>query len=352
MGENSSIQWCDHTFNPWIGCTKVSPGCTHCYAETLRKRWGKDEWGVGTPRTHTSVANWKKPIAWAKAAATAGVRRKVFCASMADVFDEEVPDEWRFELFELIRKCTYEASLIDNDGGLDWLLVTKRPEKAASFLNRLWWESGREHPNGLWLLTDHPWPQPNFWLRDVLWVGVSVEDQRRAEERIPVLVQIPAKVRFLSMEPLLEAVDLLYAAFDGGESFGRMAGIHWVIVGGESGPKARPFNVAWALDIVSQCKAAGVPVFVKQMGANVRDRNDVGFDTFSEATLNESTGEWEHDSRAWPEPLDVVHDPDGVRTNYQGAEVRVRLRDGHGGDPAEWPERLCVRQFPVVGGGK
>ena len=219
MAELTNKEWCDSTWNPWTGCTKISPGCQNCYAESLSKRYGKDVWGKGKERSRTSKDYWLNPIKWDRKAAKTGIRSKVFCASMADVFDPEVPDQWRLDL----------AQLIDATQHLDWLLLTKRPENVA-----IMYENA---------LPEH------------VWLGTSVEDQERADIRIPSLLKVPATLGFLSVEPLLEAVDL-----------GNLAGIHWVIVGGESGPRCRPFNIEWARGIRDQCRQAGVSYFLKQLG--------------------------------------------------------------------------------------
>ena len=125
MGKNTNIEWCDHTWNPWIGCTKISPGCLNCYAENLMDtRWKRVRWGRGNPRQRTSEANWRQPLLWDQEAKKAGERRKVFCASLADVFDPEAPDQWRSDLF----------ALIEQTGSLDWLLLTKRPELGIEHL--------------------------------------------------------------------------------------------------------------------------------------------------------------------------------------------------------------------------
>jgi len=170
------------------------------------------------------------------------------------------------------------------------------------------------------------WPLSNVWL------GVSVENQHFADERIPLLLQTPAAVRFISAEPLLGPVDLHSPVLEA-DSDGYL---DWVIVGGESGAGARPFAVAWARSIVAQCQAAGVPVFVKQLGADVRDRNDAGFDGCSPTS--------------WPESIEerdaIEYELSGYREDWQGAEVRVHLRDRKGGDMAEWPSDLQVREFP------
>jgi protein gp37 len=245
MSENSKIEWTDHTFNPWIGCAKVSPGCAHCYAETLMDtRYGRVKWGKGQPRQRTSAANWRKPLQWNKATEGAKERPRVFCASLADWLDDEVPVEWLADLLDMIRRTP----------SLDWLLLTKRPENWAKLMN---WCFGRlmtltHGGNGLKEFVD-------AWIHDApprnVWIGVTVEDQQRADERIPSILSIPARVRFLSCEPLLEGVD-----------FGNLAGINWVICGGESGPKAHPMHPDWARSLRDQCAAAGVPFYMKQMG--------------------------------------------------------------------------------------
>ncbi len=302
MGANSDIQWTHHTFNPWWGCQRVSPGCERCYAETFAKRLGHGTtkvalWGPTAERRLASDSYWRQPLKWNRDANAADERRRVFCASMADVFEDR-PElaPWRARLWELIYQTPW----------LDWQLLTKRPQNIARMVPPFW-------------LTE---PRPNVWL------GCTVEDRQRAHERIPHLRAVRAAVHFLSCEPLLEDlgdVDL--------------AGIQWLIVGGESGGKARPFDVAWARGLARQCRAAGAAPFVKQLGAHVRDRNDAGFD----GAANPAENAW-----ALPDPVgQVQHDPDGYRDDYQGAPVRVRLRDAHGGDMSEWPRDLRVREFPT-----
>jgi len=225
MGENSKIEWCDHTFNPFVGCTKISPACDHCYAEGWAKRTGGANLWQGE-RRRTTDANWRQPLKWNREAEASGVRRKVFCASLADVFDNQVPVEWRTDLWRLIRETPH----------LDWLLLTKRPQNIAKML-----------PGPL---STHPWPWPNVWL------GTTVENQEEADRRIPHLLAVPAAVRFLSCEPLLGELNL-EPYFDC---------IDWVIAGGESGPNARPPMIRWARTLREQCWAYHVPFFFKQWG--------------------------------------------------------------------------------------
>jgi protein gp37 len=244
MAENSKIEWCDHTFNPWIGCQKVSAACDNCYAEAWDHRFGGHRWGPGAQRTRTSIANWRKPIGWNKAAATAGARHKVFCASLADVFDNQVPDDWRADLWQLIRDTP----------NLDWQLLTKRPQNIPRFVPDDW-----ENYDG------GGYGYPNVWL------GTTVENQAEADRRVEALVEYPAVAHFLSCEPLLEPV-VIPKTWLGRRDPKRhkgtawdWTGINWVIAGAESGPGARPMDPDWARDIRDQCKAAGVPFFMKQM---------------------------------------------------------------------------------------
>ncbi len=258
MAENTKIEWCDHTFNPWIGCTKLSPGCDHCYAEAIERRFGHDTFGPGKPRRRTRPANWNKVRAWDAGAGRLGIRYKVFCASMADVFDKEVSPDWRLDLIRLI----------SDTPNLDWLLLTKRPKIARQFM-----------------LGFDPAPMDNLWL------GTSVENQKMAELRIPLLLDTPAAVRFLSCEPLLEPIDIgpfvvdeadfayrLLSKHYGRDGFGfepklfkikENHGLHWLIAGGESGPRARPMPADWARSLRDQCRAAGVAFFMKQMSRKV-----------------------------------------------------------------------------------
>lgn len=223
MGETTEISWCHHTFNPWIGCTKVSAACDHCYAETLAKRYGWANWGHGEPRRMAAPSTWKHPRKWNKAAAAAGVRKRVFCASLADVFDVEVDDNWRVLLMEEILATP----------SLDWLLLTKRPQVALKWF------------------TDAPAPRN-------VWLGTTVEDQKMADLRVPILLSVPdIKVRFLSCEPLLGPIVLDHAA---------LTGLDWLIAGGESGRGARPMHPDWARSLRDQCHAASVAFHFKQWG--------------------------------------------------------------------------------------
>ena len=388
----SNIEWTDTTWNPVVGCTPVSPGCLNCYAATMAHRLeamgrpeyvgltvkrkgstraaGPEDATVATalgkvsrdvfngtvrclPDRLTAPLSWKKP-------------RMVFVNSMSDLFHEAVPFEFIDRVFAVMALCPRHT----------FQVLTKRPERMAEYFAERSWgdvisdvrcdddEVGRRlaglvnfdavmggtregvlgyhtpAPNRRPLVRDC-WPLPNVWL------GTSVEDQARADERIPHLLRCPAAVRFLSCEPLLGEVDLLRvdaAGFGGPRGhkidcirkgywsdgpFGfvnhsdmhdRFGPLHWVIVGGESGPNARPCDVGWIRSIVTQCQGAGVPVFVKQLGACFHD------------APNGIAGAG----------LDIA--PEGM------ALLSYRLRDRKGGDPAEWPEDLRVREWPRVAG--
>lgn len=223
MGHKSAIEWTDHTFNPWWGCTKVSPGCAHCYAETWAHRHGHDVWGERKARRTFGEKHWQEPYRWNRQATEQGRRARVFCASMADVFEDN-------PLVEPEREKLW--AVIGDTPMLDWLLLTKRPENMLRFA---------------------PWKER--WPTNV-WAMVSVEDQRQAEQRMPLLVAVPAVVRGVSVEPLLGAVNL--------EAW--LAQVHWVIVGGESGHHARPLHPAWVYALREQCQGAGVAFFFKQWG--------------------------------------------------------------------------------------
>lgn len=324
----SKIEWTGKTLNPirarhretgergWA-CVRVSPGCVNCYAATQNqaKRFGGTGLDYTVPaleqvehfldeRTLTKPLHWRKP-------------QRVFMCSMTDIFGEWVPDEWLdriFAVMALTPQHTYQV-------------LTKRPERMREYLtNPVPLSVGTTDRADMvertvdavagdygWHAAPFMWPLPNVWL------GVSAEDQERLNERYPLLADTPAAVHFLSLEPLLGSIVLHDASYP-----------EWVIVGGESGPRARPFDLAWARSIIEQCRAASVPVFVKQLGPRPLERNDAGFD-----------GE---DFDEWPEGTRTEGWHDGM---YQGENVRVRLRDRKGANPEEWPDGLRVREFPA-----
>lgn len=230
MGQNSKIEWTHHTFNPWWGCLKVSPACKHCYANAWAQRLGLELWGgKRTERRFFSDKHWREPLRWNEEAQREGERRRVFCASMADVFEDRVDlDPWRERLWPLIEATPW----------LDWLLLTKRPENVASSV---------------------PWKKK--WPRNV-WLGTTVENEKYARRNIPFIERLPAAVRFVSCEPLLGAINLAPWLRQSPAT----KGINWVIAGGESGHHSRPMNPVWVEDLRDQCIAAGVPFHFKQWG--------------------------------------------------------------------------------------
>jgi len=220
MGEETKIQWCDHTFNPWIGCQKVSPGCDHCYAERdWDHRYHRVEWGPHGERSRTSESNWRKPYRWARQVKDKEHRPRVFCASLADVFDNRAPKEWRTDLWRLIK----------NTPELDWLLLTKRPQNIAKMV-------------------------PSDWPWNNVWLGTTTEDQKHYDLRWRILCNIPAVVRFVSYEPALGPLQLHGSPLP-----------DWLICGGESGPDARYMEPSWARSVRDQCADLGVAFFMKQM---------------------------------------------------------------------------------------
>lgn len=239
MGENTKIEWAHHTFNPWYGCQKIGPGCDHCYAEGWAKRSGLVLWGPGEDRRRSSAANWQKPLQWNADAERLGVRYRVFCASLADVFDNAVPVGWRMDMFTLIADTPH----------LDWLLVTKRVGNVMPMCS------------GDGLMFD--------MLSQRVWLGITVCNQEEADRDIPKLLAVPARVRFLSMEPLLGPVSFagMFAnPFDYRDGTNALEELDWVIVGGESGHGARPMHPDWVRGLRDQSAAAGVPFLFKQWG--------------------------------------------------------------------------------------
>lgn len=266
----SSIEWTDKVWNPVTGCTKVSAGCANCYAETFAHR-GMGQWKgrkFEDVRIHNDRLN--QPWHWRKPA-------RVFVNSMSDLFHEDVPDDFINAVWRVMAE----------NAQLTFQVLTKRPERMLEF--------GTGNHN--------------------IWLGVSVENQKAADERIPLLFQTPAAVRFLSVEPMLESIRLPWAKpgviiFKNDEKI--PPSLHWVICGGESGPKARPFNIDWARDLRDQCKAVGVPFFMKQMGAKPY------------------------------EPFRCPH----CHGQHPEDAKKIIFKNRKGGDMAEWPEDLRMREFP------
>ena len=273
MGKASAIEWTDATFNPWWGCTRVSIGpkgaCVNCYADVWARRLGLNLWDRGVYRTF-GAKHWSEPLAWNKAAAPAGVRKRVFCASMADVFDKDAPAEERQRLWRLIEATPH----------LDWLLLTKRVGNVLRMLPPSWQAA----------------------LPRNVWLGISVVTQEEVDRDVPKLLEIPATIRFLSCEPLMEPISFRWTAWakrrpDGvlGHLDG-LKGIDWVIVGGESGRQARPMVEFWASDIRHQCAEAGVPFFFKQGS----QKNWPAFKDFDSFPAELRVREWPNGERFSP----------------------------------------------------
>jgi protein gp37 len=321
MGTNTSIEWCDKTFSPWEGCQKVGPGCDNCYAESRNARFGGGtaiNWGAGAPRRRTSEANWKQPIKWNKDAEAKGIRYRVFCSSLADVFDNAVDPQWRLDLFKLIR-------LTPN---LDWLLLTKRIGNVDKMLADTLSKLPIDSQCGMGQWNDHPiaqWPWPN------VWIGATVVNQSEADRDIPKLLAIKAFKRFLSVEPMLGPINLKEIKKDCEDQIDCLAGdsweslintwvgssedwenefldfydlgdmpsglinpcIDWVICGGESGPKARPMHPYWVRSLRDQCQSAAVPFLFKQWGEWLAAKNEGDNFEFVDQSLKAHLGWWE-----------------------------------------------------------
>jgi protein gp37 len=291
MSDNSSIQWCDASWVTITGCTRASAGCDNCYSAALTHRldaMGQEKYrGLtvlnkrGDRHFNGVVKCWEEslsvPLKWKRP-------RRIFVNSMSDTFHRDVPFSFTDKIFAVAALCPQHT----------FQILTKRPRRMSEYLsNRMFPVCSAAsqlkadlHPVDIFkrfkypFVSDSTWPLPNVWL------GTSVENQAAADERIPHILNCPAAVRFLSIEPQLEEINLPRTA---------EGGIDWVIIGGESGPRARPFNPAWAAKLINQCGDYNIAVFVKQFGAN---------------------------------------------------PIGMNLRDSHGGDMEEWPEELRIREFP------
>jgi protein gp37 len=323
MSAKTGIQWTDATWNPMMGCRRVSAGCENCYAERIAARFsgegqpfhdiarrrsnGEAQWTGNSAinlRTLTAPLSWRRP-------------RRIFVNSMSDVFYEQFSAEDVASVWAVMALAPYHV----------FQLLTKRPERMREMLTDpgfydLVLRAATEFRHSRPRLSMIPVSNPTRFPYANVWLGVSVENQETANERVPLLAQTPAAVRFLSCEPLLGPIDFDECGSRGAEdgdpfAFSALAGvdgaeppipgIDWCIIGGESGPRARPFHLEWCRDILAQCDFAGTAAFVKQLGASAVD-----------CDLSLSLGE------------------------------RMPLRDSHGGDMAEWPEELRVREFPIA----
>jgi protein gp37 len=273
MAEVSNIEWTESSWNPWHGCIKVSAGCKNCYMFTEKRMYGQDPEKVVRSKT-----KFDDPLKWVRRFEAKGVPIPKFCftCSWSDFFIAEA-DAWRPEAWDIIRQTPQ----------ITYQILTKRIERAAECLPADW---GEGYPN--------------------VWLGISAENQATADKRIPALLKTPAKLRWISAEPLLERIDLERTGANLHGHCGQVCEdcgpddfptIDWVVVGGESGPEARPCQLDWIRDVIHQCQDATVPVFVKQLGS---------------AAL--------------------------------AVEKLAKIESRKGGNPAEWPEDLRVRQYPEV----
>ena len=330
MSANTKISWCDASWNPWIGCEKVSAGCKNCFAAvSTPARAFSVKWGG--PRRRSAPATFNAPLRWNQRPwicdecgydmttpeskmyglhlgtqlvkcptglhAVRHHRRRVFALSLGDWLDADVPTIWLVDMLNVIRRCP----------NLDFLLLTKRPENWSSRLQQAWAFKDSMPMDTInwikdWVYDDQP--PPNVWL------GVSVEDQESADQRIPLLLETPAALRFVSFEPALGPVDfhsrLMWGQPENGQAH---PGLSWLIIGGESGTGARPFDVGWARETLRQCRSAGVACFIKQLGSHPIH------------SLPKNSAGW--------------------------TDFPCRLKDRKGADPTEWPAELRVREFPT-----
>lgn len=314
----TNISWTNETWNPIVGCSKISAGCQKCYAAEAAKSARLQQF-----TQYKDVKNWDgttvfvdsqllKPLGWKKS-------KKIFVCSMSDLFHENTPDEWISKVFAVMALCPQHT----------FQVLTKRPDRMFEYFQNCPWSriasclefipnvAVSEIAKALILVRNIRDKKTQFLPN--AWIGVSVENQKAADDRIPLLKQVPAAVRFLSCEPLLGLVDLRShlglctgcqsCEFQGGHRLTESK-IFWAILGGESGPGSRPCDVEWMRSIVRQCNQAGVAVFVKQLGSNV-----------------------------------VQQHPyiEGVAVSFS----RLKFKDRKGGGIAEFPEDLQVREFPV-----
>lgn len=311
VSDHSGIEWTDATWNPVTGCTKVSPGCAHCYIErTPAFRIAGRKFVEGWIPLQLHRDRIEQPLHWKKP-------RRVFVNSLSDLFHDDVPYAFIdkvFAVMALAPQHTFQVLTKRTKRMRAYLTMPTRHDSVVTSMDMPpWMPPGSSFPR-----RPADWPLPNVWL------GVSVENQHFADERIPLLLATPAAVRFISAEPLLGPVDLKGEQLMGW--FENSPQIDWVIVGGESGKGARPFNIAWARSIVAQCQATRVPVFVKQLGEH-------------------AVRECQECSPRFPGQC-VMFGRDG---HGHDRLLPVHLHR-KGGDPAEWPADLRVRQYPLSRG--
>ena len=298
-GDDGSL---GETWNPVTGCTKVSAGCKHCYAERVFPRaYAKSGRRFIDVATHPDRL--EQPLRWRKP-------RRVFVNSMSDLFHEDIPEEFIDRVWRVMTKARQHT----------FQILTKRPERMLAYLSRFrpdgdGWMTRDGRP-AMGELQSGPLTSTPHWPSKHIWLGVSVEDQETANERIPLLLQTPAALRFVSYEPALEPVRWDFSWLPHGSVDSMFPRLDWIIVGGESGPGARPFDIAWARETLLQCRKAGIACFVKQLGA-----------------------------RPIAAKMELLAAGWAVEPDYPPC-FRLDLRDRKGENPAEWPADLRVQEFP------
>ncbi|WP_414487086.1 phage Gp37/Gp68 family protein [Stenotrophomonas maltophilia] len=327
MAETSKIEWTDSTWNPWIGCTRISPACDHCYAaHSAPARIQGVHWGHGEQRRRTTERNWGQPLRWQRQSASFfaanGRRQRVFCASLADIFDNQVDVQWLVDVLAILMQTP----------DLDWLLLTKR---IGIVVNRL--RAAAAYAAGLpdsaelaaWI---RAWvdgqPPAN------VWIGATVCNQDEATRDIPKLLAVPAATRFLSIEPLLGPISLRGLAGGQAGSLDWAAGLSWVIVGGESGPQARPMHPAWPQLLRDECAEAGIPFLFKQWGEwhTTAYNASTGRAVFRQL---ENYQHWINKSASWADG--------GICLDRFGNELRVDLDLAAASDPCAFPVTIMHR---------
>jgi len=323
----SKIQWTEKTWNPLTGCEEISPGCANCYAARMAKRleaMGQEKY-AGTTRTLANGKTvWTGKINLVEDALTIplGIKKPTmwFVNSMSDLFHKDVPDEFIDKVFAVMALCPQHI----------FQVLTKRADRMAEYwsfffrpnsIDSAKCEMMSKLPDQGRLVDAYIGEEDSGYFKhgrylSNVWLGVSVEDQARADERIPHLLRTPAAIRFLSCEPLLENLDL-WRYLQEDMPWPR---VDLCIIGGESGPQARPCNVTHSLSLIQQCKTAGVKVFFKQAGSK---------------PYLEKLPRWDDGFGRW-------------QTSVEAKEGKfwIKLKDPKGGDPAEWPEDLRIREMP------
>lgn len=329
----TKIQWCDEVINPIVGCSRVSPGCANCYAAAVAQSARLQQF----PQ-YQKVGAWDGTVEFVESQLTKPLKwrspKKIFVCSMSDLFHENIPDEWRDRVFAVMAMTPHHT----------YQVLTKRPENALRYLSQdnlkpkwrgqvygdLYDALPKDLKTGYFKMNSH-WDEMVLPARNV-WVGTTVENQATADERIPLLLQVPAAVRWLSVEPLLGEIDLLKLVSKDDDGLRALEYINWVVVGGESGPRARPLPIEWVEAIAQQCQTAGVPVFLKQLGSFCVTSTPEKFPK-TELVVGGVYSYW------------CFWEADRMGFKLEGMS-RVKLHHRAGGNIEEFPAHLQIREFP------